>query len=146
MTEVELSSAGEVSREERQHEDTDVPQQPRRLVVGEAGGAARDLDRNRRSHGEGERLEPAGWLSRRLFVPSHEELLPEPAAVLARELAGQAIDIPQPLHGDQEPLIGREAGRAQLGDLVAKMILQLIDVATVDARSTGDIGPPLCDL
>ena len=66
--------------------------------------------------------------------------------MLPRELPGQAVDVPQPLYGDQEPLIGREAGRTQLGDLVAKMILQLIDVAAVDPRGARDIGPPLCDL
>ena len=139
-------SAGEVPREERQHEQTGVPKQPARLLVGEVGGEARDLDDDGRSHGEGERLEPAGGPPRRLFVASHEELFPESAAVLARELPGQAVDVPQPFHGDQEPLIGREAGRVQLGDLVAKMILQLIDVAAVDARRACDIGPPLCDL
>ena len=66
--------------------------------------------------------------------------------MLARELPGQAVDVPQPFHGDQEPLLGREAGRVQLGHLVAKMILQLIDVVAVDARGAGDIGPPRCDL
>ena len=104
------------------------------------------MDDDGRSHGEGEGLEPAGGQSRRLLVASQEELLPEPATVLSRELPGQAVDVPQPLHGDQETLIGREAGRAQLGDLVAKMILQLIDVAAVDPRGARDIGPPLCDL
>ena len=66
--------------------------------------------------------------------------------MLACELSGQAVDVPQPFHGDQEPLIGREAGRGQLGDLVTKMILQLIDVVAVDARGVCDVGPPLCDL
>ena len=66
--------------------------------------------------------------------------------MLTRELPGQAVDVPQPFHGDQEPLIGRQAGRVQLGDLVAKMIFQLIDVVAVDARGACDIGPPLCDL
>ena len=66
--------------------------------------------------------------------------------MLARELAGEAVDVSQPLHRDQEPLVGREAGRVQLGDLVAEMILQLVDVAAVDARGARDVGPPLCDL
>ncbi len=66
--------------------------------------------------------------------------------MLACELAGQVVDVPQPLHGDQEPLVGREAGRFQLGDLVTKMILELVDVVAVDARCVRDVGPPLCDL
>ena len=66
--------------------------------------------------------------------------------MLACELPGQAVDVPQPFHGDQESLVGCEAGRVQLGDLVTKMILQLIDVVAVDARGVCDVGPPFCDL
>jgi hypothetical protein len=66
--------------------------------------------------------------------------------VLECELSGQGVEVPHPLHGDQERLIGREAGRVQIGDLVAKMILQLIDVVAVDARGGCDVGPPFCDL
>ena len=132
--------------EERQHEQTDVPREPGRLLVGEAGSEARDLDRDGRGHGEDERLEPAAGRARRLVVAAQDELLPQPAAVLARELPGQGVDVAHPLHGDQERLVVREAGRVQLGDLVAKMILQLVDVAAVDARGARDVGPPLCDL
>ena len=39
---------------------------------------------------EDERLEPAAGVARRLVVAAQHELLPEPAAVLARELPGQA--------------------------------------------------------
>ena len=117
-----------------------------RLLVGEVSSKTRNLDDDSRSHREGERLEPAGGPARGLLVASHEELFPESAAVLARELPGQAVDVPQPFHGDQESLIGREAGRVQLGDLVAKVIFQLIDVVAVDPRGACDIGPPLCDL
>ena len=66
--------------------------------------------------------------------------------MLACELSGQAVDVPEPFHGDQEPLVGGEAGRGQLGDLVTKMILQLIDVVAVDARGACDVRPPLRDL
>ena len=66
--------------------------------------------------------------------------------MLACELSGQGVDVAESFHGDQEPLIGCEAGRGQLGDLVTKMILQLIDVVAVDARGACDVGAPLCDL
>ena len=143
----ELPLTGEVGGKKRQHDQTRVPRQPGWLVVvGEPGSESCDLDRDRRSHREGERLEPGAGRARRLVVIASEELFPESAAVLARELSGQVVDVPQPLHGDQEPLIRREAGRVQLGDLVTKMVLQLIDVVAVDARRSSDVGPPLCDL
>ena len=143
---VELPLASEVRGKERQHEETGVPRQPGRLLVGEAGSEACDLDRDGRGHGEDERLEPAARRARRLVVIAQDELLPQPAAVLACELPGQAVEVPQPFHGDQERLVGREAGRVQLGDLVAKMILELVDVVAVHARSVGDVGAPLCNL
>ena len=146
MPRVELPLASEVRGEERQHEQAGVPRQPGRLLVGEAGSEACDLDRDGRGDGEDERLEPAAGRARRLVVTAQEKLLPESTAVLACELSGQAVDVPQPFHGDQESLIGREAGRVQLGDLLAKMILQLIDVVAVDARGACDVGPPFCDL
>jgi hypothetical protein len=73
-------------------------------------------------------------------------LFPESAAVLARELPRQGVDVAHPFHGDKERLVGREADRLQLGDLVAKMIFQLVDVVAVDARGICDVRPPLCDL
>ena len=146
LPDVELPSAGEVRREERQHEQTRVPRQPGRLLVGEAGGETCDLDRDGRGHSEDKRLEPAAGCARRLVVTAQDQLLPQSAAVLACELPGKRVEVPHPLHGDQERLIGCEAGRVQLGDLVAKMILQLIDVVAVDARGVGDVRPPFCDL
>ena len=147
LPDVELPLAGEVRGKKRQHDQADVPRQPGRLlVVGEAGSEACDLDRDGRGHGEGERHEPAAGGARRLVLTAQHELFPEPAAVLACELPGQVVQVAHPFHGHQERLVGREADRVQLGDLVAKMILQLVDVVAVDARSVGDVGPPFCDL
>ncbi len=53
-----------------------------------------NLDRDGRGHSEDERLDPAAGRERRLVVIRQEELFPESAAVLARELSGQAVDIP----------------------------------------------------
>ena len=114
--------------------------------MGEVGREAGDLDRNGGSRGEGERLDPSARGVRLLVGIAPEKLLPESAAVLARVLPGQAVDVPEPLHRDEEPLVGSEAGRAQFGDLVPKMILELVDVAAVDARRVLDISPPLRDL
>jgi hypothetical protein len=143
---VELPLASEVRGKKRQNEQTGVPRQPGWLLVWEPGSEACHLDRDGRSHGEDERLEPAAQRASRLLVTAHEKLFPESAAVLACELSGQGVDVPQPFHGDQESLIGCEAGCVQLGDLVTKMILQLIDVVAVDPRGACDVGAPLCDL
>jgi hypothetical protein len=66
--------------------------------------------------------------------------------VLARELPGQGVEVPHPLHRNEEGLVGDEAGRVQLGDLVAEVRLQLVDVSVVDGRGLRDVGPPLGDL
>ena len=92
------------------------------------------------------RLEPAARAAHRLVVLASKELLPEPAAVLARELAGQVVDLPEPLHRDQEAFVGREPRGVQVGDLLAKVVLELVDVAAVDAGRSPDVGTPLCDL
>ena len=113
---------------------------------GKLSGEACDLDRDGRSQGEDERLEPPAGRARRLVLTAQDELLPQSAPVLACELPGQGVEVPHPLHGDEERLVGREAGRVQLGDLVAKMSVELIDVAAVDGRGLRDVGPPLGDL
>ena len=51
--------------------------------------------------------------------------------MLARELAGERVEVAHPLHGDEERLVVREAGLVQLRDLAAKVILELVDVAAV---------------
>ena len=143
---VELPLASEVGGEKRQHEQTGVPRQPGRLLVGEAGSEACDLDRDGRGHSENERREPAAGRACRLVVTAQDELLPQSAAVLACELPGQGVEVAHPFHGDEERLVGCEADGVQLGDLVAKMILQLVDVVAVDARGVCEVRPPLCDL
>jgi hypothetical protein len=137
---------GEVAREEREHEQGAVPEQPRRFLVGELRGEACDLQRDARGHGEDERLHPLPGRARRLVLAPQDELLPQPAPVLARELPRQGVEVPHPLHADEERLVGREAGRVELGDLVAQMRLQLVDVAAVDGLGLRDVRPPLGDL
>ena len=94
---------GEVRSQEGQNDQAEIPNEPGRvpaLVVGEAGGKARHLDGHGRSRGEQEGLEPAARSARRLVVGC-QQLLPEPVAVLACELAGQGVEVAHPLHGDQ---------------------------------------------
>ena len=55
--------------------------------------------------------------------------------MLAGELARHRVEVPHPLHGDEERLVRGETGRAQLGDLVAEVVLELVDVVTVDGRA-----------
>ena len=144
---VELPPVGEVPGKKRQHEQAGAPEKPIRLVAGRLRGQACNLDRNGRRNCESERLEPAAERgTRRLLVTAQDELFPESAAVLACELPGQAVEVAHPLHGDEERLVLAEPGRVQLGDLVAKMILQLLDVVTVDRRGVPDVRTPLRDL
>ena len=128
---VELPPAREVAGEERQHEETEVPREPRRLLVGEVRGEAGDLERDGRAEAEQERLEPAAHRAHRLVAAAQDELLPEPPAVLARELAGERVEVAHPLHGDEERLVVREASLVQLRDLAAEVVLELVDVAAV---------------
>ena len=143
---VELPPAREVAGEERKHEEAEVPREPRRLLVGEARGEPRDLQRDGRGQAEQERLEPAAHRARGLVAAAQDELLPEPPAVLARELAGERVEVAHPLHGDEERLVVREAGLVQLGDLAAKVVLELVDVAAVHTGRPRDVCPPLVDL
>ena len=142
---VERPPAGEVRRQERQHEQAEVAREPRRLVVGEAREEARDLDHDGRANGEHEGLDPAAR-GRRGFLPRAEQLLPQPVAVLAGELPGDGVHVAQPFHRDQERLVLLEPGCAQLGHLVPEVVLELVDVVAVERRGPGDVHPPLGDL
>ena len=66
--------------------------------------------------------------------------------MFTRELAGDCVDITHPLHGDEKSLVIRQPGCVQLGDLIAKVVLELVDVVAVDGRRAGDERPPLSDL
>ncbi len=143
---VELPPAGEVAGEERHHEQAEVAHQPDGFLVGELGGEPGDLERDGREQGEGQRLQPPAGPPGRLLLVAQDELLPQPAAVLAGELAGEGVEVAHPLDGDEEPLVGRQAGRVELGDLVAEMRLELVDVVAVDGRGLRDVVPPLGDL
>src|ERR671914_1331145 len=85
---VELPSAGEVPGEERQHEQTEVSQQPPWFLFGELSSEACHLDHHGRSQGEDERLEPPVGGARWLVLALQDELFPQSAAVLACELPG----------------------------------------------------------
>ena len=137
---------GEVPGEERQHEQTEVPEEPARFLVGEVGKETGNLNRDGRGHREDKWLDPAAGRAGRLVLAAQDELFPQPAAVLACELPREGVDVPHPFHGDQERLVGRKADRVEFADLVAKVILQLVDVVAVDARGGRDVGPPLGDL
>ena len=142
---IELTPSGEVHSEERQHEQGHVPREPGRLVVREAGSEACELDHDSRGDREDQRLDPAAG-SRRSILAGSEKLFPQPVAVLACELPRHGVQVAHPFHGDQERLVLREPGRVQLCDLVAKMVLQLVDVVAVDRRGVCDVRPPLGDL
>ena len=66
--------------------------------------------------------------------------------MLSRVLPRQDVEVAHPLHSNEERLVLRQAGLVQIGDLLAKMILELVDVAAVDAGALADVLAPLCDL
>ncbi len=115
------------------------------MLVGKARNEAGGLDHDSRCGGEEEGLEPAAR-HRQSLLGGPEQLLPQPVAVLACELPRDGVHVAYAFHGDQERLVVCETGGAQLGDLVAKVVLELVDVMAVERRSMGDVRPPLGDL
>ena len=142
---VEPAPVGEIRGEERQHDEADVAREPVRLLLGEAGGEPGDLDRDGRRDGERERLENASRCERRRVVVT-QELLPQTTAVLARELTRELVQVAHPLHADQERLVVGETGRVQVSDLLAKVILELVDIVAVRARRPRHVSAPLRNL
>jgi len=105
------------------YDQTQVLREPGWLLVGKAGSDACYLEQDSGSRGEDECLEPAVRCVSCAFVTRQNELLPQPAAVLACELPRQDVEIAHPLDGDQESLVRRETGLREIGDLLAEMIL-----------------------
>ena len=66
--------------------------------------------------------------------------------MLAGELAGDLVEAAHPLHGDQERLVAGQARVLQVGDLVAQVILQLVDVDRADRLMPLDVAAPAPDL
>ena len=75
-----------------------------------------------------------------------DELLPQATAVLPGKLAGEIVQVPHALDGDQERLVVGEPGGVQLGDLVAQMTLELVDVVPVESIPVVQVCPPFSDL
>src|SRR4029079_13068690 len=92
-----------------------------------------DLNRHRCCDGEGECLEGSARCESRR-VAAAQQLFPESTRVLARELTRELVDVAHPLDADQERLVVGEAAGVQIGDLLAKMVLELVDVVAVDIR------------
>ena len=76
MPGAELPSTGEVPGKERQHEQTEVPREPGRFLVGEVRSDASNLDRHGRSRSKGEGPEPPARRAGRLVVTAREKLFP----------------------------------------------------------------------
>ncbi len=65
--------------------------------------------------------------------------------MLLGELAGQRVDIPDPLDRDEEGLVGRQARRAEIGYLVSQVVLKLVGVRRMNGARLLEAGPPLSD-
>lgn len=66
--------------------------------------------------------------------------------MLAGELPRQGAQVAHALDGNEEGLVGRESRFVQLGDLVAEVPFELIDVGTFYGRRRRYVSPPLRDL
>ena len=66
--------------------------------------------------------------------------------MLARELAGQRIEVAHPLDSHQERFIPVEASFGEGRELIAKMSFQLLYVGTVNSLTAAQVRPPLRDL
>jgi len=149
----------EVRREHREHEKPEVAVEPGRprLPAGAARVAAGDacqLDADRRDGREhqhrDERTAAARGVAATVTDPvagaDQDQLLPQPVAMLARELGGHQIHRAEPLHRDEEGLLLAEPGQLELGHLFAQMPLELVDIRRIDRAIAGHRGAPLGDL
>ena len=66
----------------------------------------RDLHHEGRGYGEGESFHPPGRGSPSPRIVAEDELFPQPATVLASELARQGIEVSHPLDGNEEGFVG----------------------------------------
>lgn len=107
------------------------------------------LDRNpgpdgeRQDHGQLAPRWRAGVVG--LFRDEHE-LLPQPVGVLAGKLARDGVEVAQAFDGHEEGLLVIEPGRLAVGDLLAEVVLQLVDVGGGDRLAALDVPAPLLDL
>ncbi len=107
------------------------------------------LDRNAGPDGEREdhrQLAPRWRTGVVGAVRDEHELLPQPVGVLAGKLARDGVEVAQSLDRDEEGLLVVEPGRLAVGDLLAQVVLQLVDVGGRDRLTTLDIPAPLVDL
>ena len=151
MARIHLAFPDEIRREERQDEEADVAQ-IKRLVLVLANLEAEErgnLDGERRGHGQGkhdERFGTADRPGRGVVVGTHDELLPQPLGVLARELARERVQVAHALDGDQERLIFRQPRLGEAAHLVAQVRFELLDVRPRDGAAPAQVGAPLADL
>ena len=135
----------EVRGQEGEDEQAQVAHQGRAVVdPGRAG-----LDRHARPDGE---CEDDGQLAPRRragvvgAVRYQDELLPQPVGVLAGKFARDGVEVAQALDGDEEGLLVVEAGRLPVGDLLAQVVLQLVDVGGGDRLAPLNVSAPPVDL
>ena len=106
----------------------------RSAMIGESGGEPSDLN-----HGcGGERR--TRWLRPIRSRPGDSVLgRSAPVASTAGRCAhertrARRVDLAHPLHGDEKRFVVGQPDRVELGDLIAKVVLELVDVVAVDGR------------
>ena len=142
----------EVDRQQRQHEDAEVPKVERRQFFIRA---ERNTEQGRHLDGQrcgdskpqdDERLGVRGAGRLACRVGRNDQLLPQPLGVRAGKLARQRIEAAHPLDRDQECFIPCQAGLDERRQLVAQVSLELLHVGAVKSRPAAYVRPPLRDL
>src|SRR5687768_17404769 len=139
----------EEGREEREDEEADIPRVESFVAVQREPEELRDLEGDRCQHRQPEcdkGFAPGRPACLARIVGAHDELLPEPFRVLARELPRQRVEVAEALDRDQEGLVFAEIRSEERRDLLAQMVLQLLDVDWVDRLAVAQEAPPLSDL
>ena len=107
------------------------------------------LDRHARPDGEGEddgQLAPGRRAGVVGALRNQDELLPQPVGVFAGKLAGDGVEVAEALDRDEESLLIIEAGRLPVGDLLAQVVLELVNVGGGDRLAPLNISAPPVDL
>ncbi len=135
----------EVRGQERQDEQADVAHQRCAVVDPGDAGLDRDARPDRECEHDRELAPPrrAGVVG---VLRNEDELLPQPVGVLAGELAGDGVEVAEALDRDEEGLLVIEAGRVPVGDLLAQVVLELVDVGRGDRLATLHVSAPPVDL
>lgn len=113
--------------------------------------AEESWDLHRQGSPEGQRqhhpqLTGIGSSAARRGRGGQDQLLPQPVGVLAGELSRHLVEVPHPLDAYEERLVLVQAVLLEFGDLVSKVVFELVHVSGADDLVRLDEAAPPPDL